>query len=100
GSTFMVFTDYMRGSTRLAALMGLRSIFVYTHDSIGLGEDGPTHQPIEHLAMLRATPGLSVIRPAGANETALAWRHAIASEDHPSVLVFSRQGVPTWNPAA
>ena len=100
GSTFLVFSDYMRGSIRIAALMRCPSIFVYTHDSIGLGEDGPTHQPIEHLAGLRAMPGLSVIRPAGANETALAWRHAIASTDHPSALVFSRQGVPTWNPAA
>ena len=100
GSTFLVFSDYMRGSIRIAALMGCPSIFVYTHDSIGLGEDGPTHQPIEHLAGLRALPGLSVIRPAGANETALAWRYAIASTDHPSALVFSRQGVPTWNPAA
>src|SRR5436305_1386162 len=100
GATFLVFSDYMRGSIRLAALMGLPSIFVYTHDSIGLGEDGPTHQPIEHLPGLRAMPGLSVIRPAGANETALAWRHAIASHDHPCALVFSRQGIPTWNPAA
>jgi transketolase len=100
GSTFFCFSDYMRGSIRLAALMGLPSIFVYTHDSIGLGEDGPTHQPIEHLAALRAMPGLAVIRPAGANETALAWHHAIASHDHPSALVLSRQGVPTWNPAA
>ncbi len=100
GSTFLVFSDYMRGSVRLAALMRLPSIFVYTHDSIGLGEDGPTHQPIEHLPALRAMPNLSVIRPAGANETALAWRHAIASRDHPCALVFSRQGVPTWNPAA
>ena len=100
GSTFFTFTDYMRGSVRLAALMGIPSIFIYTHDSIGLGEDGPTHQPIEHLAMMRATPGISVIRPAGANETALAWRHAIASEDHPSALVLSRQGIPTWNPSA
>jgi transketolase len=100
GATFLIFNDYMRGSVRLAALMGLPSIFVYTHDSIGLGEDGPTHQPIEQLAGLRAMPGLSVIRPAGANETALGWRHAIASTDHPCVLAFSRQGVPTWNPAA
>jgi transketolase len=99
GATFLVFSDYMRGSVRLAALMGCPSIFVYTHDSIGLGEDGPTHQPIEHLAGLRAMPGLRVIRPGGANETALAWRYAIASRDHPSALVFSRQGVPTWNPA-
>ncbi|MGN6167569.1 MAG: transketolase [Solirubrobacteraceae bacterium] len=100
GSTFFNFSDYMRGSIRLAALMGLPSIFVFTHDSIGLGEDGPTHQPIEQLAGLRAVPVLRVIRPAGANETALAWRHAVASTDHPSALVFSRQGVPTWNPAA
>jgi transketolase len=100
GSTFLVFSDYMRGSIRIAALMGLPSIFVYTHDSIGLGEDGPTHQPIEQLAGLRAVPGLAVIRPAGANETALAWRHAIAATDHPNALVFSRQGIPTWNPAA
>jgi transketolase len=100
GSTFFNFSDYMRGSIRLAALMGLPSIFVFTHDSIGLGEDGPTHQPIEQLAGLRAMPGLRVIRPAGANETALAWRYAIASGDHPSALVFSRQGIPTWNPAA
>src|SRR5207248_8411089 len=70
GSTFFTFSDYMRGSIRLAALMGLPSIFVFTHDSIGLGEDGPTHQPIEHLVALRAMPRLSVIRPAGANETA------------------------------
>jgi transketolase len=100
GSTFFTFSDYMRGSIRLAALMGLPSIFVFTHDSIGLGEDGPTHQPIEQLAGLRAMPGLSVIRPAGANETALAWHYAIAARDHPSALVFSRQGIPTWNPAA
>jgi transketolase len=100
GSTFLVFSDYMRGSIRIAAVMGLPSIFVFTHDSIGLGEDGPTHQPIEHLAGLRAVPGLAVIRPAGANETALAWRYAIASTDRPSALVFSRQGIPTWNPAA
>jgi transketolase len=100
GSTFLVFSDYMRGSIRLAALMGLPSIFVYTHDSIGLGEDGPTHQPIEHLASLRAVPVLRVIRPAGANEMALAWHYALASQDHPSALICSRQGVPTWDPAA
>ncbi len=100
GSTFLIFSDYMRGSIRLAALMGVPSIFAYTHDSIGLGEDGPTHQPIEQLAGLRAMPGLRVIRPAGANETALAWRYAVASSDHPSALALSRQGVPTWNPAA
>ncbi len=100
GSTFFTFTDYMRGSIRLAALMKLPSIFVWTHDSIGLGEDGPTHQPIEHLAGLRAMPGLRVVRPAGANETALAWHYAIKATDHPTGLVLSRQGIPTWNPAA
>ena len=100
GSGFLIFSDYMRGSIRLAALMGLPSIFIFTHDSIGLGEDGPTHQPIEQLAGLRAVPGVKVVRPAGANETALAWRYALASKDHPTVLALSRQGVPTWNPAA
>jgi transketolase len=99
GSTFFTFTDYMRGSIRLAALMKLPSIFVWTHDSIGLGEDGPTHQPIEHLAGLRAMPILRVVRPAGANETALAWQYAINATDHPTGLVLSRQGIPTWNPA-
>jgi transketolase len=100
GSTFFTFTDYMRGSIRLASLMRLPSIFVWTHDSIGLGEDGPTHQPIEQLAGLRAMPVLRVVRPAGANETSLAWHYAIKSKDHPTGLVLSRQGVPTWNPAA
>ena len=100
GSTFLIFSDYMRGSMRLAAVMGLPSIFAFTHDSIGLGEDGPTHQPIEQLAGLRAMPGMKVIRPAGANETALAWQYAISCTANPSTLVFSRQGIPTWNPAA
>jgi transketolase len=100
GSTFFTFSDYMRGSMRLAALMKLPSIFVFTHDSIGLGEDGPTHQPIEQLAGLRAMPVLRVVRPAGANETALAWHYAIKSRHHPTALVLSRQGVPTWNPSA
>ena len=100
GATFFTFSDYMRGSIRLAALMHLRSIFVFTHDSIGLGEDGPTHQPIEQLAGLRAMPVLRVVRPAGANETALAWHYAIKSTDHPTALVLSRQGIPTWNPSA
>jgi transketolase len=99
GSTFFTFSDYMRGSIRLAALMKLPSIFVFTHDSIGLGEDGPTHQPIEQLAGLRAMPVLRVVRPAGANETALAWQYAVNANDHPTALVLSRQGVPTWNPA-
>src|SRR2546430_11363127 len=99
GGTFFNFSDYMKGAVRLAALMGLPAIFLYTHDSIGLGEDGPTHQPVEQLAHLRAVPELNVVRPAGANETALAWRFAIAATDTPTVLVFSRQGLPTWNPA-
>ena len=99
GSTFFTFSDYMRGSIRLSALMHLPSIFVFTHDSIGLGEDGPTHQPIEQLAGLRAMPVLRVIRPAGANETALAWHYAIKSTDHPTALVLSRQGIPTWDPS-
>jgi transketolase len=100
GATFFTFSDYMKGAVRLAALMKLPSIFVYTHDSIGLGEDGPTHQPIEQLPALRAVPQLSVIRPADANETALAWRHAVAATDGPCALVFSRQGVPTLDPDA
>ena len=100
GSTFFVFSDYMKGAMRLAALMRLPSIFVFTHDSIGLGEDGPTHQPIEQLAHLRATPNLYVIRPAGGNETALAWRFAIAQAETPVALAFSRQGVPSWSPTA
>jgi len=99
GSTFFNFLDYMKASVRLAALMELPSIFVYTHDSIGLGEDGPTHQPIEQLAALRAQPNTYAVRPAGANETALAWRFAIEQEDTPVALVFSRQGLPVWNPS-
>ena len=100
GSTFFNFLDYMKPALRLAALMRLPSIFVFTHDSIGLGEDGPTHQPIEQLATLRATPNSYVVRPAGANETALAWRFAIEQTDTPVTLVFSRQGLPIWSPAA
>jgi transketolase len=98
GSTFFNFLDYMKGAVRLAALMELPSIFVYTHDSIGLGEDGPTHQPIEQLATLRAQPNTYAVRPAGANETALAWRFAIEQEETPVALVFSRQGLPVWPP--
>jgi transketolase len=79
--------------------MRIPSIFVFTHDSIGLGEDGPTHQPIEHLPMLRAVPNLDVVRPAGANETALAWRFAIGQAETPTALALSRQGLPTWDPA-
>jgi transketolase len=95
GATFFVFLDYMRPPVRLAALMELGAIFVFTHDSIGVGEDGPTHQPIEQLAILRATPGLNMIRPCDANETAEAWRAAISEGDHPTALVFSRQALPT-----
>ena len=100
GSTFFNFLDYMKPAVRLAALMRLPSIFVYTHDSIGLGEDGPTHQPIEQLAILRATPNTYAVRPAGANETALAWRFAIEQTETPVALILSRQGLPVWNPAA
>ncbi len=95
GGTFLVFSDYMRPSIRLAALMGIRVIFVMTHDSIGVGEDGPTHQPVEHLAALRAIPNLTVIRPADAVETAEAWEIALNRTEGPSLLVFSRQDVPT-----
>jgi len=95
GGTFFVFADYMRPAIRLAALMGLAPIYVMTHDSIGLGEDGPTHQPVEHLASLRAMPNLTVIRPADANETSEAWKAAISNRQGPTVLVLSRQGLPT-----
>lgn len=95
GGTFLIFSDYMRPAMRLAALMGLKVVYVLTHDSIGLGEDGPTHQPVEHLASLRAIPGLTVIRPCDANETAEAWRTALAGCDGPVVLALTRQGVPT-----
>ncbi len=93
--TFFVFADYMRPAIRMAALMGLAPIYVFTHDSIGLGEDGPTHQPIEHLASLRAMPNLTVIRPADANETVEAWKAAIANRQGPTALVLTRQGLPT-----
>ena len=95
GGTFLVFSDYMRGSMRLSALMKQRVIYVLTHDSIGLGEDGPTHQPIEHLAMLRATPNMLVFRPCDAVETAESWETALQSTDTPSVMALSRQGLPT-----
>ncbi|ADI27190.1 transketolase [Geobacillus sp. C56-T3] len=95
GGTFFVFSDYLRPAIRLAALMGLPVIYVLTHDSIAVGEDGPTHEPIEHLASLRAMPNLSVIRPADANETAAAWRLALESTDKPTALVLTRQDVPT-----
>ncbi|MEZ5670658.1 MAG: transketolase [Alphaproteobacteria bacterium] len=94
GGTFLVFSDYMRPSLRLAALMGIRAIQVLTHDSIGLGEDGPTHQPVEHLAALRAIPNLDVFRPADAMETLECWALALARKDGPSVLALTRQGLP------
>jgi transketolase len=95
GSTFLIFSDYMRPAIRLAALMGLHIVHVFTHDSIALGDDGPTHQPVEHLAALRAMPNLTVIRPGDANETAVAWRVALETRDRPIVLVLTRQDVPT-----
>ena len=95
GATFLVFSDYMRPPIRLAALMKLHVIHVFTHDSIALGEDGPTHQPVEQLASLRAMPNITVIRPADANETAVAWRVACETRDRPVVLVLTRQPVPT-----
>ena len=94
GGTFMVFSDYARPAVRLAALMGARSIFVFTHDSIFLGEDGPTHQPVEHLAALRAIPNLMLLRPADANETAVAWRVAIEHRGGPVALALTRQVLP------
>ncbi|HET8643267.1 MAG TPA: transketolase [Pseudonocardiaceae bacterium] len=94
GGTFLVFSDYMRPAVRLAALMRLPVIFVWTHDSIGLGEDGPTHQPVEHLCALRAIPGLDVVRPADANETAAAWRTVLEHTDRPAGLALTRQDVP------
>jgi transketolase len=94
-ATFFTFSDYMRPAIRLAALMGLHVIFVFTHDSIALGEDGPTHQPVEHLSALRAIPNLSLIRPGDANETAVAWQAAIENVNRPTVLVLTRQNVPT-----
>jgi transketolase len=95
GATFFAFSDYLRPALRLAALSGLHVIYVFTHDSIGLGEDGPTHQPVEHLASLRAMPNLTVIRPADANETAEAWRVAMTTTGRPVALVLTRQNVPT-----
>lgn len=95
GSTFLIFSDYMRPAIRLAALMGLHVVHVFTHDSLALGEDGPTHQPVEQLASLRAIPNLSLIRPADANETAVAWKVAIETADRPVLLVLSRQALPT-----
>ncbi|MFF9093131.1 transketolase [Streptomyces sp. NPDC014802] len=104
GGTFLVFSDYMRNAVRLSALMHLPVTYVWTHDSIGLGEDGPTHQPVEHLASLRAIPGLNIVRPADANETAIAWREILRrwtkefGKGQPHGLVLTRQGVPTYEP--
>jgi transketolase len=98
GGTFLTFSDYERPAIRIAALSHIPSIFVFTHDSIGLGEDGPTHQPVEHLAALRAIPNLTVIRPADANEVAKAWRLAVDNRMGPTALVFTRQAVPTFEP--
>lgn len=95
GGTFLVFSDYMRPAIRLAALMDLKVIYVFTHDSIGLGEDGPTHQPVEHLSALRTIPNLTVIRPCDANETSEAWRYALESQNGPIALALSRQSLPT-----
>jgi transketolase len=97
GGTFLVFSDYMRPAVRLAALMKLPVIYVWTHDSIGLGEDGPTHQPIEHLSALRAIPGLDVVRPGDANETAWAWRLALEHTDRPTALALTRQALPVFD---
>jgi len=99
GSSFMVFTDYCRPSIRLAAIMGLHVIYIFTHDSIGLGEDGPTHQPVEHLTALRAIPELTLIRPADANEAVEAWRTAMTHKGGPVMLALSRQRLPTFDPS-
>ncbi len=100
GGTFLVFSDYMRPAVRLAALMKLPVIYVWTHDSIGLGEDGPTHQPVEHLTALRAIPGLDIVRPADANETAICWKTVLEHTDRPAALALTRQNVPVLDPAA
>jgi transketolase len=99
GATFLIFSDYMRPAIRLAALSELPVIYIFTHDSIGLGEDGPTHQPIEHLAALRAIPQLTVIRPADANETTVAWRIALTQRHGPVALVLTRQNLPIFDRA-
>ena len=99
GGTFLVFSDYMRGAVRLAALMNIPSIFIWSHDSIGLGEDGPTHQPVEHIASLRLIPNLAIVRPADANETAVAWRE-ILTRDKPVGLALSRQNLPVFERSA
>ena len=100
GSTFFNFLDYMKGAVRLASLMEIPTIWVYTHDSIGLGEDGPTHQPVEQLATLRAQPNTYCVRPGDANETALGWRFALEQTETPTALVLTRQGLPIQDRAA
>jgi transketolase len=95
GATFFVFSDYCRPSLRLAAIMNLPSVFVFTHDSIGVGEDGPTHQPVEQLAALRAIPNLLLIRPGDANESVYAWKAALANNHRPSAIILTRQNMPT-----
>jgi transketolase len=100
GGTFLIFSDYMRPAVRLAALMKLPVTYVWTHDSVGLGEDGPTHQPVEHLWALRAIPGLDVVRPADANETAVAWRTILEHPDRPAGLCLTRQKLPTYDRTA
>ena len=97
GATFFVFSDYLRPSMRLSALMGLPCVYVFTHDSIGVGEDGPTHQPVEQLAAARTIPNLNVLRPGDANEAVQAWRSALARTDGPSALVLTRQNLPTYD---
>lgn len=99
GASFLIFTDYCRPAIRLSALMECPSILVFTHDSIGLGEDGPTHQPIEHLASLRAMPNLNLMRPADANETVACWKIALQTQDHPCLLALTRQGLPPVTPS-
>jgi transketolase len=94
GGTFLIFSDYMRPAVRLAALMGVPVIYVWTHDSIGLGEDGPTHQPVEQLASLRAIPGLDVVRPADAHETAYAWKAMLERRTNPAGIALTRQAIP------
>ena len=100
GATFFVFSDYLRPAMRLSAIMGVPSIFVFTHDSIGVGEDGPTHQPVEQLAAARAIPGLVVIRPGDANEAVHAWRAALEQTQRPTALVLTRQNLPTLDRTA
>jgi transketolase len=98
GGTFLVFADYMRASIRMAALMGLPVVYVFTHDSIGVGEDGPTHQPVEQVLSLRVIPNLVVIRPADGNETSQAWKVALERNDGPTALILSRQDLPQVSP--